>query len=54
MDNILISHQDIFGTLWIMGWFFTIGYLQLSFWKGVLALVVWPYYLGEKFGKHKN
>jgi hypothetical protein len=39
------------GPLWIMGWLFTIGYLKLAFWKGVLALVVWPYYLGHFFHK---
>jgi hypothetical protein len=25
---------------------FTIGFLHLSFWKGVAALIVWPYYIG--------
>jgi uncharacterized membrane protein len=34
------------GPLWVMGWLFAIGYLKLSFWKGVLAIVLWPYYLG--------
>jgi hypothetical protein len=28
------------------GWLFTIGFLNLTFWKGVLAIVVWPYYVG--------
>jgi len=32
-----------------MGWLFTIGFLELTFWKGVLALLLWPYYLGEFF-----
>lgn len=54
MDNYIISHQDVFGVIWSIGWLFTIGYLKLSFWKGVLALIVWPYYLGVKFGKHNN
>jgi len=27
--------------------FFTIGYLHLSFWKGVLAVIIWPYYIGD-------
>lgn len=53
MENIIINNQDVFETLWIIGWLFSIGYLGLSFWKGVLALVVWPYYLGEKFNKEK-
>lgn len=34
------------GGLWFIGWLFTIGFLHLSFWKGVLALVIWPYYIG--------
>ena len=28
--------------IWLVGWLFTIGYLKLTFWKGVLALIVWP------------
>lgn len=27
-------------------WLFTIGYLHLTFWQGVLAIIIWPYYLG--------
>jgi hypothetical protein len=34
------------GPLWFIGWLFTIAFAQLSFWKAVLALVIWPYYLG--------
>jgi hypothetical protein len=34
------------GSLWLAGWLFTIGYVPLTFWKGVMALAVWPYYLG--------
>jgi hypothetical protein len=33
-----------------MGWLFTIGFLKLSFFKGLLALIVWPYYIGEFVG----
>lgn len=36
----------IAGPIWFIGWLFTIGYLGLHFWKAVLALVVWPYFLG--------
>lgn len=46
MEKIKIENHTFSGGLWFAGWLFTIGYLQLSFWKGVLALVVWPYYLG--------
>jgi hypothetical protein len=37
-------------TLWFIGWLFTIGFAHLSFWKGVLALIVWPYFLGSSLG----
>jgi hypothetical protein len=39
-----------FGIVWFIGWLFTIGYLKLAFWRGVLALVIWPYYLGAALG----
>lgn len=32
--------------IWIIGWLFTIGFAQLSFGQGLLAVVIWPYYLG--------
>lgn len=35
-----------FGIVWFIGWLFTIGFLKLAFWPGVLALIIWPYYLG--------
>jgi hypothetical protein len=34
------------GVLWFIGWLFTIGYANLIWWKIILALIVWPYYLG--------
>lgn len=34
------------GPIWFMGWLFTIGYTHLHLWKAVLALIIWPYYLG--------
>ena len=33
----------------IWAWLFTIGYLHLTFWKGLLAIVLWPVYLGWAF-----
>lgn len=50
MDKVIVN-QDFFGAIWVIGWLFSIGYLRLSFWKGVLALVIWPYYMGKKFTK---
>ena len=36
------------GSIWFIGWLFTIGYAELTFWKAVLALVIWPYFLGAE------
>jgi hypothetical protein len=38
------------GPLWFIGWLFTIGFADLSFWRSVVALVIWPYYLGSALG----
>ena len=42
---------DVMGPVWGMGWLFTLGFLQLGFWKGLLAIIVWPYYIGEYVSK---
>lgn len=46
MEKIRIEQHSATGLLWIAAWLFTIGYLQLGFWKGLLAILVWPYYIG--------
>ncbi len=38
------------GSIWLIGWLFTIGYLHLQFWRAVLALIIWPYFLGANLG----
>jgi len=45
-QKIKIEQSTWMGCLWFAAWLFTIGYLHLSFWRGVLALVIWPYYIG--------
>jgi hypothetical protein len=45
MEKIKIQQHSSIGLLWCAGWLFTIGYLKLTFWKGVLAIVIWPYYI---------
>jgi len=49
MEKIRIEQQSLVGSLWFGGWLFTIGFLHLALWKGALAIVLWPYYLGTKF-----
>lgn len=47
MDKIkMCGHGGCQGALWFLGWLFTIGFLKLAFWKAVLALILWPYYIG--------
>lgn len=48
-QKIRIQQHTFMGTVWIGAWLFTIGFLQLTFWRGVLAIVLWPYYLGVHF-----
>jgi hypothetical protein len=40
----------LIGPIWFIGWLFTIGYAGLVWWKIILAIVVWPYFLGWAVG----
>lgn len=46
MEKIKIENHTFSGGLWIALWLFTVGYMHLSFGQGVLAILIWPYYLG--------
>ena len=53
-SRMVVSHRhggSLAGTVWFFGWLFTLGYLHLHFGKGLLAIVLWPYYLGVSFAK---
>jgi len=47
-----IEQHGGLGVLWFIGWLFSIGFLKLGFWKGVLALLIWPYFLGADFANN--
>ena len=49
MEKIRIEQHSFGGMLWFGAWLFTLAFLDLTFWKGVLALLLWPYYLGGSF-----
>ncbi len=49
MQKIKIENHTFGGGLWFAAWLFTIGYLHLSFGKGLVAIIVWPYFLGLHF-----
>ena len=34
------------GVIWFIGWLLTIGFAQLVWWKIIVGIVVWPYFLG--------
>ena len=51
-SKIRIEQHSGTGLLWCVGWLFTIGFLNLSFWRGFFALFVWPYFLGGFFNTH--
>ena len=44
--KIKVEQHTFSGAMWIVGWLFTIGFLHLTFWRGVLAIIIWPYYIG--------
>jgi len=50
LAKVRIERHSFAGTAWFAGWLFTLGFLHLTFRKGVLAIVLWPYYLGVMFG----
>jgi hypothetical protein len=35
------------GPIWFIGWLFTIGFTNITFWQALLGLIIWPYYLGS-------
>jgi len=49
MEKIKIERHTFTGGAWIAAWLFTVGFLHLGFWRAVLAIVLWPYYLGLNF-----
>ena len=45
MGDRKLSRGCMAGSIWFAGWLFTLGFAQLVWWKAILGLVVWPYYL---------
>jgi hypothetical protein len=44
----IVQHTSL-GMFWVIGWLFSIGFLNLGFFQALLALLIWPYYLGAHF-----
>lgn len=49
MQKIRVEQHTMTGGAWFAAWLFTVGFLHLTFLKGLLALIIWPYYLGLYF-----
>ena len=49
MDRVHITQHSSLGAAWFAGWLFSIGYLHLDFWMGLLGIFVWPYFIGSHF-----
>jgi hypothetical protein len=43
-------NASLVGPVWYIGWLFTVAFVHLPFWKALLALIIWPYYLGSALG----
>jgi len=39
--------SSLAGTVWFIGWLFTIGFAKLVWWQILLGIVVWPFFLGS-------
>ncbi len=37
---------SLIGPIWFIGWLFTIAFAQLVWWEALVAILLWPYYLG--------
>lgn len=46
MEKIKVEQHGLTMFSWFAGWLFTIGFLGLSLGKAILAIVLWPYYIG--------
>ena len=40
-----VHSSSLAGAFWFAGWLFTIAFAKLIWWKALLALVIWPWYL---------
>ena len=45
-ERIRIEQHGFAGAVWFGAWLFTTGLLHLTFWRAVLGILIWPYYLG--------
>jgi hypothetical protein len=42
----VVHTSSLAGAFWTAGWLFTISFANLIWWKSLLALIIWPYFIG--------
>ena len=47
MEKIKIEQNGFTAFSWFAGWLFTVGFLNLGFMKAILAILLWPYFIGQ-------
>lgn len=47
MEKVKVENHSFTAFSWFAAWLFTIGFLDLSFGQGLLAVLLWPYYIGQ-------
>ena len=47
MEKIKVEQHGFTAFSWFAGWLFTIGFLGLPFMKAVIAIILWPYFIGQ-------
>jgi hypothetical protein len=43
--TVRVNSSSTAGAFWFAGWMFTIVFAKLIWWKVLVALVIWPWYL---------
>ena len=43
---IQVETGGLIGSIWFIGWLFTIAFAKLIWWQALLGIVIWPYFLG--------
>ena len=50
MANKTVVSGQVAGMIWFTGWLFTWAFADLIWWKVLLGLIIWPFYLGDAVG----
>ncbi len=50
-ERIKIEQSSLGFSIWMTGWLFTIGFVDLGFRQGFFAIVIWPWYIGQRLAE---